>query len=78
MEEVKIMAETKELIIAAICYLIAVISPIIGIIAGAILYFTQKDNPFFAKHGKYIIIIAVLVWVISVILIFTGLMPAFF
>ncbi len=36
------MAETKEIIIAVIGYIIALISPILGIIAGAIIFFTQE------------------------------------
>nr|WP_294999123.1 DUF4870 domain-containing protein [uncultured Methanobrevibacter sp.] len=72
------MAETKELIIAIIGYLLAIISPIIGIIAGIIIHFTQKENPFLNKHGKYIIIVAVAMWVITIILMFAGFIPAFF
>lgn len=66
------MAETKELIIAIIGYILAIVSPLLGIIAGAIIYFTQKENPFFNKHGKYIIIVAIAVWIIGIILVFGG------
>ncbi len=68
------MAETKELIIAIVGYIIAFLSPILGIIAGVIIYFTQKENPFLNKHGKYIIIFAILVWIIGLILMFTGIL----
>ena len=68
------MAETKELIIAIVGFIIAFLSPILGIIAGVIIYFTQKENPFLNKHGKYIIIFAILVWIIGLILMFTGIL----
>ena len=68
------MAETKELIIAIVGYIIAFLSPILGIIAGVIIYFTQKENPFLNKHVKYIIIFAILVWIIGLILMFTGIL----
>lgn len=65
-------AETKELIIAIIGYVLAIVSPLLGVIAGAIIYFTQKENPFLAKHGKYIIIVAVAIWIIAIILVMGG------
>ncbi len=70
------MAETKELIIAIVGYIIAFVSPILGVIAGVIIYFTQKENPFLNKHGKYIIIFAIIIWIISIILMFTNTMPS--
>ena len=70
------MAETKELIIAIVGYILALISPILGLIAGAIIYFTQKENPLLSKHGKYIIIVAVAVWIIGIILVFGGIVPS--
>lgn len=70
------MAETKELIIAIIGYILAIVSPLLGIIAGAIIYFTQKENPFLSKHGKYIIIVAVVVWIIGLILVLGGFIPS--
>ena len=66
------MAETKELIIAIIGYILAIVSPLLGVIAGAIIYFTQKENPFLARHGKYIIIVAVIVWVIGIVAVMGG------
>lgn len=66
------MAETKELIIAIIGYILAIVSPLLGVIAGAIIYFTQKENPFLSRHGKYIIIVAVIVWVIGIVVVMGG------
>ena len=70
------MAETKEWIIAIVGYILALVSPILGLIAGAIIYFTQKENPFLSKHGKYIIIVVVAVWIIGIILVFGGIVPS--
>jgi len=70
------MAETKELIIAIVGYVIAVISPILGLIAGAVIFFTQKENPFLNKHGKYIMVFAVIIWIISIILVMSGALPS--
>ena len=70
------MAETKEMIIVIVGYILAIFSPILGIIVGALLYFTQKENPFYLKHGKYIAIVAVAVWVIGIILVMAGLAPS--
>ncbi|MBO6124119.1 MAG: hypothetical protein J6P09_09805 [Methanobrevibacter sp.] len=47
-------------------------SPLLGVIAGAIIYFTQKENPFLSRHGKYIIIVAVIVWVIGIVVVMGG------
>lgn len=66
------MAETKELIIAIIGYILAIVSPLLGVIAGAIIYFTQKENPFLSRHSKYIIIVAVIVWVIGIVVVMGG------
>lgn len=63
------MAETKELAIAIVGYILAILSPILGLIAGAIIYFTQKENPFLSKHAKYIVIVAVVVWIIGMIIV---------
>ena len=70
------MAETKELIIAIVGYVIAVISPLLGLIAGAVIFFTQKENPFLNKHGKYIMVFAVIIWIISIILVMSGALPS--
>lgn len=70
------MAETKELIIAIVGYVIAFVSPILGLIAGAVIFFTQKENPFLNRHGKYIMVFAVIMWIISIILVMTGAFPS--
>ena len=61
------MVETTDKIIVIVGYLLAVFIPILGIIAGAILYFVKKEDPFYQKHAKYIIIVAIVVWALSAI-----------
>ena len=68
------MAEAKELVIVIVGYLISLVSPIIGASIGAVLFFTQKENPFYAKHGKFIIIFAIIVWIVNIIIVTTGLL----
>ncbi|MBQ2961835.1 DUF4870 domain-containing protein [Methanobrevibacter sp.] len=53
-------------------YLLAVFYPIVGIIIGAALYFLKKDDPFYQKHGKYMIIVGIVVVIIEVILALMG------
>lgn len=61
------MVETTDKIIVIVGYLLAILIPILGLIAGVILYFVKKEDPFYQKHAKYIIIVAVVVWALSAI-----------
>ena len=61
------------IIIPIIGYIIALISPLLGLIYGAILFYYKKDVPLYRKHGRYIIYLAILVFVIGVITVATGL-----
>lgn len=61
-----------EKFLVAIGYLLAIFYPIIGIIIGAVLYFLKKDDPFYQKHGKYMIIVGVVVIIIEIILALLG------
>ena len=63
------MVETTDKIIVIVGYLLAILIPILGLIAGVILYFVKKEDPFYQKHAKYIIIVAVVVWALSTIAI---------
>ena len=62
------MAETMDKIIVIIGYLLAIFIPILGLIAGIVLYFVKKEDPFYQKHAKYIMIVAVVVWILGIIL----------
>lgn len=62
------MAEEGNVIVPIIGYILALIIPLIGVIFGGALYFMKADKPYYAKHGKYIIIVAVIVAIISIIL----------
>ena len=61
------------IIIPIIGYIIALISPLLGLIYGAILFYYKKDVPLYRKHGRYIIYFAILVFVIGVISVATGI-----
>ena len=61
------MVETTDKIIVIVGYLLAIFIPILGLIAGVILYFVKKEDPFYQKHAKYIIIVAIAVWILSYI-----------
>ena len=68
------MAETIDKIIVIVGYLLAIFIPLLGLIAGIILYFVKKEDPFYQKHAKYIIIVAIVVWALSAI--FMGMLNA--
>ncbi len=61
------MVETTDKIIVIVGYLLAIFIPLLGLIAGVILYFVKKEDPFYQKHAKYIIIVAIAVWILSYI-----------
>ena len=61
------------IIIPIIGYIIALLSPLLGLIYGAVLFFVKKDVPLYRKHGRFIIYFAIVVFVIStIILMATG------
>jgi hypothetical protein len=68
------MAETMDKIIAIVGYLLAIFIPIVGLIIGVILYFVKKEDPFYQKHSKYIILVAIAIWAIGAILLGMGMM----
>lgn len=64
------MENKGTIIIPIIGYIIALISPLLGLVYGAILVFFKKDTPLYQKHGRFIIYFAILVFIISLILVF--------
>jgi hypothetical protein len=56
------------IIIPIIGYVIALVSPIIGLIYGSILFYFKKDVPLYRKHGRYIIYFAIAVFIVSLII----------
>ena len=58
-------------IIPIIGYVIAFLSPILGLIYGAILFFYKKDVPLYRKHGRYIIYFAIAMFIVSLIVAWT-------
>ena len=62
------MVETMDKIIVIVGYLLAIFIPLLGLIAGIVLYFVKKEDPFYQKHAKYIMILAVAVWILGMII----------
>ena len=56
------------IIIPIIGYVIALVSPIIGLIYGTVLFYFKKDVPLYRKHGRYIIYFAIAVFIVSLII----------
>ena len=63
------MENEGTMIIPIIGYIIAILSPILGLIYGSILFFYKKDVPLYRKHGRYIIYFAIAVFIISLIVV---------
>lgn len=62
------MEKDGNIIIPIIGYIISIISPIIGLIFGAVLVFFKKDSALYQKHGRFIIYFSILVFIISFII----------
>jgi len=50
--------------IPIIDYIVAIISPIIGLIYGAVLFFFKKDDELYRKHGRFIIYFAIVMFIV--------------
>ena len=59
------MENKGNIIIPIIGYIIALISPLIGLVYGAILFFTKKDVLLYRKHGRFIIYFSITVFIVS-------------
>ena len=59
------MENDGSLAIAIIGYIIALISPIIGLLYGAYLVFFKKESALYQKHGRFIIYFAIVVFIVS-------------
>ena len=62
------MAERKEIIVLVLGYIIAVISPLIGLLYGAALFYLKKDNIFYNKQSRFLIVFSIFIWVVSFII----------
>ena len=65
------MADIKSLIVAVLGYILAFLIPVIGFLYGLILFFIRKDDPFFNRQAKIIMVFAIFMWVLNMVLIFT-------
>lgn len=66
--KVKYMDGEGTIIIPIIGYIIALVSPIIGLIYGSVLFYFKKDVPLYRKHGRFIIYFAIAVFISSLII----------
>jgi hypothetical protein len=56
------------IIIPIIGYIITLLSPLLGLIYGSVLFYFKKDIPLYRKHGRFIIYFAIVVFVIGLII----------
>ena len=61
------MAEDGNIILPIIGYVLGFIIPIIGLVYGIVLFFWKKDEPYYAKHAKYIMVFSAVLWIIQII-----------
>lgn len=50
-------------------YILAILIPLLGLVA-AIYLLTRENSPSAKRHGKYVLIVTVIVWILSIISIF--------
>lgn len=62
------MENDGNMIIPILGYIITVLSPPIGLIYGAALVFLKKDVALYQKHGRFIIYLAIAVFIILFII----------
>lgn len=55
------------MIIPIIGYVVAILSPIIGLVYGAVLFFFKKDDEEYRKHGRFIIYFAIVMFIVGFI-----------
>lgn len=58
------------IIIPIIGYVVALLSPILGLVYGTILFFFKKDVELYRKHGRFIIYFAIAIFIASLIVVF--------
>ena len=61
--------------IPIIGYIIALISPVIGLLYGATLVFFKKDTELYKKHGRFIIYFSILMFIVGLIVRLTFKVP---
>lgn len=62
------MENEGNIIIPVIGYIIALISPIIGLLYGAFLVFFKKDTSLYQRHGRFIIYFSIVIFIIGVVI----------
>ena len=59
-------SENSHTIAKVLGYIFAILIPIIGVVFGGYLYTREEEDA--KKHGKYILILSVVIWVLSILL----------
>ena len=59
------MENNGNTVIVILGYIVALLSPLIGLLYGAYLVFFKKENALYQKHGRFIIYFAILVFIVS-------------
>ena len=62
--------ENKHKILAVFGYIFAFLIPLIAVII-SIYLLTRNDSSFDNKHGKYILIVAIIMWILNFIVLFS-------
>jgi hypothetical protein len=64
------MENEGTIILPIIGYIIGLLSPVLGLVYGSILFFFKKDVPLYRKHGRFIIYFSIAVFIASVIVVY--------
>lgn len=64
------MENEGTIILPIIGYIIGLLSPILGLVYGSILFFFKKDVPLYRKHGRFIIYFSIAVFIASMIVVY--------
>lgn len=67
------MNNNGSLVYVIIGYIIGIISPILGLLYGAVLFYTKRDTPLYNKHSRFIMIFAIIVWIIYTVIKVIGI-----
>ena len=62
-------SEESHTVAIVIGYILAILIPLLGLVA-AIYLLTRDNSPSAKRHGKYVLIVTVIVWILSIISIF--------
>ncbi len=59
------MNEERNMFFVILGYMMAILLPLIGLVYGFGLFYFKRDNEYYNKHSRFIMILAIVVWAIS-------------